>query len=86
MVHKTWVADDVLRGNYAIGKLAQMETSEGKRMNLKKLYRLYREERLTVRRRGGRKRAFRTRAPMPIPEEARQRRSHADRTEPALPY
>ena len=36
-------------------------------MNEKKLYRLYREEGLSVRRRRGRKRARGTRAPMPIP-------------------
>jgi len=39
----------------------------------KKLYRLYKEERLTVRRRGGRKRAIGTRAPMTIPQGANQR-------------
>ncbi|MGE5506156.1 MAG: IS3 family transposase, partial [Actinomycetota bacterium] len=38
-----------------------------------KLLRLYREERLTVRRRGGRKRAFGTRAPMAIPQGPNQR-------------
>jgi len=42
-------------------------------MNHKKLRRLYREERLQVRRRGGRKRALGTRAPMTIPERANQR-------------
>ena len=36
-------------------------------MNHKKLYRLYREERLIVRTRGGRKRALGTRAPMAMP-------------------
>jgi len=36
-------------------------------MNHKKLYRLYREERLMVRRRRGRKRALGTRAPMTLP-------------------
>ena len=41
--------------------------------NWKKLYRLYREERLTVRKRGGRKRALGTRAPMTIPQDANQR-------------
>ncbi len=41
---------------------------EGIHINGKKLYRLYREERLTVPRRGGRKRALGTRAPMPIPQ------------------
>ena len=42
-------------------------------MNLKKVYRLYREERLTVRKRGGRKRTLGTRAPMAIPQESNQR-------------
>ena len=45
-------------------------------MNLKKVYRLYREERLTVRKRGGRKQALGTRAPMVIPQE----------TQPALVF
>ena len=39
-------------------------------VNHKKLFRLYREERLTVRRRGGRKRALGTRAPMTLPQGA----------------
>jgi putative transposase len=42
-------------------------------LNCKKLYRLYREERLTVRKRGGRKRALGTRAPMAIPQGRNQR-------------
>ena len=36
-------------------------------MNHKRPFRLYREEKLTVRKRGGRKRAIGTRAPMLIP-------------------
>ena len=40
---------------------------EGFVVNHKRLFRLYREERLTVRRRGGRKRAMGTRAPMIAP-------------------
>ena len=40
---------------------------EGHVVNHKKLFRLYREERLAVRRRGGRKRAIGTRAPMLVP-------------------
>ena len=40
---------------------------EGYLVNHKKLFRLYREERLAVRRRGGRKRAIGTRAPMTVP-------------------
>jgi putative transposase len=40
---------------------------EGFVVNHKRLFRLYREERLMVRKRGGRKRAVGTRAPMPVP-------------------
>jgi hypothetical protein len=42
-------------------------------VNHKKLYRLYKEERLTVRKRGGRKRALGTWAPMTIPQGSNQR-------------
>ena len=42
-------------------------------MNHKKLYRLYREEQLIVRRRRGRKRALGTRAPMTLPNAINQR-------------
>jgi predicted transposase YbfD/YdcC len=45
----------------------------GVAINHKKLFRLYREERLTVRRRGGRKRALGTRAPMTLPQGPNQR-------------
>ena len=60
-------------------------------MNHKKLYRLYREEKLMVRRRGGRKRALGTRAPMVLPEhdqsalEPRLRLGYAERR-PPLPH
>jgi len=46
------------------------------RSNWKKLYLIYREERLTVRKRGGRKRALGTRSAMAIPQGPNQRRSH----------
>jgi putative transposase len=42
-------------------------------MNQKKLRRLYREEKLQVRRRGGRKRALGTRRPMLVPDRANAR-------------
>ena len=45
----------------------------GVSLNHKKLFRLYREEKLMVRRRGGRKRALGTRAPMTLPQEPNQR-------------
>lgn len=43
---------------------------QGITMNQKKLRRLYREEKLQVRRRGGRKRALGTRRPMLVPDRA----------------
>jgi putative transposase len=46
---------------------------EGLHINHKRLRRLYREERLQVRRRGGRKRALGTRAPMSLPQAPNQR-------------
>ncbi|GIT89285.1 transposase [Roseobacter sp. OBYS 0001] len=42
-------------------------------VNWKKLYRIYREEGLTVRKRSGRKRAVGTRAPMAVPQGPNQR-------------
>ena len=42
-------------------------------MNQKKLRRLYREEKLQVRRRGGRKRALGTRAPLALPQGPNRR-------------
>ncbi len=46
---------------------------EGFQVNHKRLFRLYREERLTVRRQGGRKRAIGTRAPRMIPMRPNER-------------
>ncbi|WP_458395045.1 IS3-like element ISRle4 family transposase [Rhizobium brockwellii] len=46
---------------------------EGHLVNHKRLFRLYREEKLTVRKRGGRKRAIGTRAPMLVPMVANNR-------------
>ena len=46
---------------------------EGFLVNHKRLFRLYREERLTVHRRGGRKRALGTRAPMTVPTRPNDR-------------
>lgn len=44
------------RRRFGYRRLAILLKREGKGMNLKKVYRLYRKERLTVRKRGGRKR------------------------------
>src|ERR1700739_1076900 len=48
-------------------RLGWLLAREGQRMNRKKLYRIYREEKLMVRRRGRRKRAIGTRAPLALP-------------------
>jgi len=55
------------RRRFGYRRLGWMLAREGHAMNHKKLYRLYREEQLTVRRRRGRKRALGTRAPMTLP-------------------
>jgi putative transposase len=54
-------------------RLGLLLEREGVRMNEKKLFRLYRDEGLSVRRRRGRKRATGTRAPMAIPQGPNQR-------------
>ncbi len=55
------------RRRFGYRRLHVLLRREGFRVNHKRLFRLYREERLKVRRRGGRKRAIGTRAPMTIP-------------------
>jgi putative transposase len=62
-----------IRRRFGYRRLHVLLTREGIVMNHKKLRRLYREERLQVRRRGGRKRALGTRAPMIMPQGANQR-------------
>ena len=61
------------RRRFGYRRLGWMLAREGHRLNHKKLYRLYREERLLVRRRRGRKRALGTRAPMALPSRVNQR-------------
>jgi putative transposase len=56
------------RRRFGYRRLGWLLAREGHAMNSKKLYRLYREEKLMVRRRGGRKRALGTRAPMVVPQ------------------
>ena len=55
------------RRRFGYRRLHVLLKREGYLINHKKLFRLYREEKLTVRRRGGRKRAIGTRAPMLVP-------------------
>jgi putative transposase len=57
------------RRRFGYRRLGLMLERQGTKLNRKKLYRLYKEERLTVRKRGGRKRALGTRAPMAIPQD-----------------
>ena len=61
------------RRRFGYRRLHILLRREGVEVNHKKLYRLYREERLTVRKRGGRKRALGTRAPMVVPQGVNQR-------------
>ena len=61
------------RRRFGYRRLGWMLAREGHTINHKKLYRIYREERLMVRRRRGRKRALGTRAPMTLPGRINQR-------------
>ena len=62
-----------VRRRFGYRRLLLLLRREGVLVNHKKLRRLYREERLQVRRRGGRKRALGTRAPLTIPLGPNQR-------------
>ena len=61
------------RRRFGSRRIHIMLERQGLVMNLKKLRRLYREEKLQVRRRGGRKRALGTRRPMLVPEAPNMR-------------
>ncbi|PHP64534.1 IS3 family transposase [Zhengella mangrovi] len=61
------------RRRFGYRRLHLLLKREGVEVNWKRLYRIYKEERLTVRKRGGRKRALGTRAPMAIPQDSNQR-------------
>ncbi len=61
------------RRRFGYRRLHILLTRDGVRLNHKRLFRLYREEELGVRKRGGRKRALGTRSPMALPEAANQR-------------
>jgi putative transposase len=55
------------RRRFGYRRLHVLLRREGFVVNHKRLYRIYREERLMVRKRGGRKRALGTRVPIPVP-------------------
>jgi putative transposase len=61
------------RRRFGYRRLGILLEREGVRLNHKKLYRLYREEGLAVRRRRGRKRATGTRAPLALPSRPNER-------------
>jgi len=61
------------RRRFGYRRLGILLEREGVSMNHKRLYRLYRDEGLSVRRRRGRERATGTRAPMAIPQGPNQR-------------
>ncbi len=61
------------RRRFGYRRLHILLAREGVLLNHKRLFRLYREERLGVRKRGGRKRALGTRSPMALPEAVNQR-------------
>jgi len=61
------------RRRFGYRRLHYLLKKEGVTMNLKRFRRLYREEGLQVRKRGGRKRALGTRAPITLPSGPNQR-------------
>lgn len=61
------------RRRFGYRRLHVLLRRDGWQVNWKKLYRIYKEEGLTVRKRGSRKRALGTRAPMAIPQGPNQR-------------
>lgn len=61
------------RRRFGYRRLHILLARQGVKLNHKRLFRLYREEWLGVRKRGGRKRALGTRWPMALPEVANQR-------------
>jgi putative transposase len=61
------------RRRFGYRRIHVMLQRQGIVMNLKKLRRLYGEEKLQVRKRGGRKRALGTRRPMLVPDRPNQR-------------
>ncbi len=61
------------RRRFSFRRLHFLLAKEGLRMNQKRFRRLYREEGLAVRKRGGRKRALGERAPLSVPQRPNER-------------
>jgi putative transposase len=66
-------AHAAIRRRFGYRRLGVLLERDGIDMNHKKLLRLYREEKLAVRRRRGRKRATGPRTPTPVPQAPNQR-------------
>ena len=62
-----------LRRRFGYRRLGWLLEREGGKVNLKKVYPLYREEGLAVKRRRGRRRAIGARVPIVVPQELNQR-------------
>ncbi|GLQ36895.1 hypothetical protein GCM10007908_05150 [Rhizobium albus] len=60
------------RRRFGYRRMYLLVKREGVSVNWKKLYRIYKEEHLTVRKRGGRRQALGTRASMAIPQDPNQ--------------
>jgi putative transposase len=73
MVRERMRAVAAVRRRFGYRRLQIMLAREGLVMNHKKFRRLYREEKLQVKRRGGRKRALGTRTPILLPHGPNQR-------------
>ena len=81
--HSSRPADDSLRQRlrelsferkrFGYRRLHVLLTREGVKVNHKKLWRIYKEEGLSVRKRSGRKRAVGTRAPIALPSKVNER-------------
>jgi putative transposase len=74
-----------VRRRFGYRRLHVFLRREGHEVNHKRLFRIYREERLHVRRRGGRKRAMGARAPMVLPQMPNQRWSLDFVSDPLTP-
>ena len=61
------------RRRFGYRRLSILLARDGLRLNHKRVFRIYHEERLSVRKRGGRKRALGTCSPTALPEAANQR-------------
>ena len=76
---RSWVFRDAIkrvsseRKRFGYWRIHVIVEREGFAVNHKKLRRIYREEGLQVRKRGGRKRGLGTRKPMIVPEAVNQR-------------